>query len=109
MIAGFRVLFRFLHQLYREPRTTRQHDFPRPRSGAHPVLFHFGQPRNPFHRCFAHGVHDVLFLADGPFHDAPPNRTVHIPDLAVGFRHRRRGFRVPQGVCVLTPMLASLN
>jgi hypothetical protein len=29
--------------------------------------------------------------------------------LAVGFRHRRRGFRVPQGVCVLTPMLASLN
>jgi hypothetical protein len=96
-----RVLFRFCRQLHREPRAARRHDFSWPRPGAHAVPFHFSQPRNPFRRRAANGADDVLFLADGPVRDAPPNRTLDVPYLAVRFDHRRGGFRLPQGVCVL--------
>ena len=99
--AGLRILFRFSHQLHREPHAARRHDFPRPQPGAHAVPFHFSQPRNPFRRRATDGAHDVLFLVDGPVRDAPANRTLDIPYLAVRFDHRRRGFRLPQGVCVL--------
>lgn len=76
-------------------------DFSRPRPGARAVPIHSSQPRNPFHRRPADGAHDILFLADGPVRDAPPNRTLDFPHLAVRFDHRRDGFRLPQGVCVL--------
>ena len=36
------VLFRFSHQLHREPHAARGHDFPRPRPGAHAVPFILG-------------------------------------------------------------------
>jgi X-Pro dipeptidyl-peptidase C-terminal non-catalytic domain len=49
--ARLRALFRFSHYLHREPRTARRHDFPRPQPVAPAVPFHFGRPRNPFHRC----------------------------------------------------------
>jgi len=99
--AGLRVLFRFSRQLYREPRTARRHDFPRPWPGSDTVPFHFGQPRNSFYRRVADGADDVLFLADGPVRDAPPNRTLDVPCLVIRFDHWRRGFRFPQGICVL--------
>jgi hypothetical protein len=101
--AGFRVLLCFPHQLHREPRTARRHDFPWPRPRAHAVPFYFSQPRNPFHRRAADGAHDVLLLADGPVRDAPANRPLDVPHLALCFDHRRGGLRVPQGVCVLDP------
>ena len=103
--AGLRVLFRFSRQLYREPRTARRHDFSCPRPGAHAVPFDSSQPRNPFHRRAADGAHDVLFLVDGPVHNAPPNRALHVSHLALRFDHRRGGFRVPQGLCLLDPGL----
>jgi uncharacterized membrane protein YozB (DUF420 family) len=56
---------------------------------------------NPFRPRAADGAHDVLFRADGPVRDAPPNRTLDVPYLAVCFDHRRSGFRLPQGVCLL--------
>ncbi len=99
------MLLAFAFSSVCEPRTARRHDFSRPRPGAHAVPFHFSQPRNPFHRRAADGAHDVVFLADGPVRDAPPNRTLDVPPLALRFDHRRGGFRVPQGVCVLGPAL----
>jgi putative membrane protein len=42
-----------------------------------------------------------FFVADGPVRDAPPNRTLDVPHLALRFDHRRGGFRVSQGVRVL--------
>ena len=65
------------------------------------IPFHFSQPRNPFRRRAADGAHDVLFLADGPVCDAPPNRALDVPCLAVRFDYGRGGFRLPQGVCIL--------
>ena len=47
----------------------------------------------------------IFFSLTGRFRDAPPNRTLDVPHLALRFDHRRRGFRVPQGVCVLDPVL----
>src|SRR6202022_1828191 len=72
---------------------------------AHAVPFHFGQPRNPFHGRFADGADDVFFLIDGPVRDASPNRTLDVSHLALRFDHRGGGFRVPQGVCLLDPVL----
>jgi len=59
--------------------------------------------------ALADGAHDVLFFADGPVRDAPPNRALHVPHLALRFDHWRRGFRVPQGVCVLDSVLIRLD
>ena len=103
--AGHRVLFRSSHQLNREPRIARWPDFSRPRAGEHAVPLNFNQPRNPFYRRAADGADDVLFLADGPNRDASSNRALDVPYLAVCFDHRRGGFRFPQGVCVLDPVL----
>src|SRR4029077_3552713 len=91
--------------LHREPRPARRYDFSRPRPGAHAVPFYFIQPRNPFHRRAADGADDVLFFPDGPVRDAPPNRTLDVPCLAIRFDHRRSGFHLPQGVCILDPVL----
>ena len=99
--AGLRVLFRFSRQLHREPRAARGYDFPWPRLGSCAVPFHISQPRNPLRRRSAHGADDVLFLADWPLRDASPNRTFDLPHLALRFDHRRGGFRVPEGICVL--------
>jgi hypothetical protein len=72
---------------------------------SHAVPFHFGQPCNPFHRRAADGARDALFFADQPIRDAPPNRTRDVPHLALRFDHRRGGFRVPQGICLLESVL----
>jgi hypothetical protein len=55
------------------------------------------------HNREAHRTSMLLAFAfsDGPVRDAPPNRTIDVPHLALRFNHRRGGFRVPQSVCVL--------
>ena len=49
----------------------------------------------------ADGAHHILLLADRPLRHAPPNRALDISHLALRFDHRRGGFRLPQGICVL--------
>ena len=92
---GFCVLCPFSRQLHREPRAARRYDFSRPRLGSHAVPFHISQPCNPFHRRSPYGADDILFLADGPVRNTPPNRTHNLPHLALRFDHWRGGVRVP--------------
>jgi len=58
------------HQLHREPRTARRHDFPGHGRCAR-CIFPFSQSRNSFHRRATDGANDVFFLADGPVRNAP--------------------------------------
>jgi hypothetical protein len=48
-------------------------------------------------------------FTDGPVREAPPNRTLDVPHLALRCDHRRGGFRLPQGVCVLDSVLIRVD
>src|ERR1700756_2450246 len=49
-----------------------------------------------------HALHgDTIFPGHGPVRNTPPNRTLDVPCLVICVDHGRRGFRFPQGICVL--------
>jgi len=83
--------------------------FPGHGPGAHAVPFDLASHITPSVVALTDGAHDVLFFADGPVRDAPPNRALSRSPFGSTFRSLASCFRVPQGVCVLDSVLIRLD